>query len=87
VDFEPILCQPKAALAVVKRRQQRKEVYQAKCRMQGRAKDMTELGVYSGGAFAPASCEKEDIAVRPLLRREAKQLTECGTMLARRAGG
>jgi hypothetical protein len=45
-------------------------MYQAKCRMQGRAKDMTELGVYSGGAFAPASCEKEDIAVRPSHRRK-----------------
>ncbi len=27
--------------------------------MQGIAKGMTELGVYSGGTFAPASCEKK----------------------------
>jgi hypothetical protein len=43
VDFEPILCQPKAAQSGSRAAIAAQEYYQAKCRMQGRAKDMTEL--------------------------------------------
>ena len=59
MDFEPILGQPKAAQSGSRAAKAAQMYYQAKCRMQGRAKGMTELGVYSGGAFAPTSCEKK----------------------------